>query len=164
MDIEAIVKKHLKRDGWSFSRDGECAEAIRAALTEAESCMAMEHNLKMLQVEAAHAIELRAYEATVENLAERIRQLEVERAPEGWKLVPVDPTDKMIGAGIEAYDGKCETSYRAMLAAVPQQNRDEALTIPPFLRREPGDAPAGLSLCSCGKSYIAAQQQKKEGK
>lgn len=76
MDIEAIVKKHLKRDGWSFSRDGECAEAIRAALTEAESCMAMEHNLKMLQVEAAHAIELRAYEATVENLEERIRELE----------------------------------------------------------------------------------------
>lgn len=34
MDIEAIVKKYIRRNGWSFSHDGECADAIRAALTE----------------------------------------------------------------------------------------------------------------------------------
>lgn len=75
MDIEAIVEKYIRRNGWSFSHDGECADAIRAALTEAESCMAMEHNFKMLQVEANHAIELRAYEATVANLEQRIDEL-----------------------------------------------------------------------------------------
>lgn len=39
--------------------------------------------------------------------------------PEGWKLVPVEPTPEMIGKGIIAYDGKCESAYRAMLAAAP---------------------------------------------
>ena len=47
----------------------------------------------------------------------KARAMWPERA--GWKLVPVVPTDKMIGAGIEAYRGKCEESYRAMLEAAP---------------------------------------------
>jgi hypothetical protein len=39
--------------------------------------------------------------------------------PEGWKLVPTEPTERMICAGIEAYQGKSEESYRAMIAAAP---------------------------------------------
>lgn len=80
MDIEAIVKKFA---GGLLGVTYRSAEnVLRAALTEAESCMAMEHNLKMLQVEANHAIELRAYEATVANLEERIREMAAERVPE----------------------------------------------------------------------------------
>lgn len=37
----------------------------------------------------------------------------------GLVMVPKEPTDEMIGAGIIAYDGKCEASYAAMLAAAP---------------------------------------------
>lgn len=40
--------------------------------------------------------------------------------PEGYVLVPVEPTGRMIDAGILAYDGKCESSYVAMLAARPE--------------------------------------------
>ena len=39
--------------------------------------------------------------------------------PEGWKLVPIEPTDWMIENGILAYSGKCEESYRAMVAVAP---------------------------------------------
>lgn len=39
--------------------------------------------------------------------------------PDGWKLVPVEPTERMICAGIEAYHGKCEKSYAAMLNVAP---------------------------------------------
>lgn len=42
--------------------------------------------------------------------------------PEGFVLVPVEPTDRMIGEGILAYNGKCESSYRAMLAARPESS------------------------------------------
>ncbi len=40
-------------------------------------------------------------------------------APAGWKLVPIEPTERMICAGIEAYQGKSEESYAAMVAAAP---------------------------------------------
>ncbi len=42
-------------------------------------------------------------------------------AADGWQRVPKVPTEKMICAGIEAYRGKCEESYAAMLAAAPQE-------------------------------------------
>jgi len=39
--------------------------------------------------------------------------------PEGWKLVPVEPTEEMKGAGGEAYSFNVENIYAAMLAAAP---------------------------------------------
>lgn len=65
MDIEAIVNKYerlIPAGAYTL------AEGIRAALTEADAVMAMEHNFKMLQVEA-----------TVQSMEARIRQLEAER-------------------------------------------------------------------------------------
>lgn len=128
MDVEELVQKYICRNGWSFAHDGECAEAIRAALTEAESCMAMEHNLKMLQVDAAHAIEMRAYEATVANLEARVRELEAERGvPEGWQPVPAEPTDEMIDHGCDAADAfrvDIVRAYQAMLSAAPQPKKE----------------------------------------
>ena len=54
-----------------------------------------------------------------------------QAVPEGWKLVPMDPTKEMFDA---AFDAPCighpETSgqsydsiYKAMLAAAPEQNK-----------------------------------------
>lgn len=40
--------------------------------------------------------------------------------PEGWKLVPVEPTVEMRRAGTAANDGIVSDIYRAMLAAAPQ--------------------------------------------
>ena len=65
MDIEAIVNRHLdqceKVSNW-YTRENAGAE-MRAALTE---------------LSAAHAIELRAYEATVENLRRRVAEQSAE--------------------------------------------------------------------------------------
>lgn len=104
MDIEALVTKYerlIPAGAYTL------AEGIRAALTE---------------LSAAHAIELRAYEATVQNMAERIRQLEAERVPEGWTLVPVEPTDAMLDEIRWTEDISYRAMlarYRAMLAAAP---------------------------------------------
>ncbi|HHQ4791289.1 TPA: hypothetical protein ACSP21_002184 [Aeromonas veronii] len=46
--------------------------------------------------------------------------------PEGWKVVPIEPTDKMYVAGESAYwskdtnRGSIVSTYRAMIAAAPQ--------------------------------------------
>ena len=61
MSIDELVKKHaasLWLHEWT----------IRAALTEQAK---------------THAMELRAYETTVQNLEQRIRELEAQRVPEG---------------------------------------------------------------------------------
>lgn len=71
MDIDAIVNRAYT--SWAYGKGTAWTEHMRAAITE---------------LSAAHAIELRAYEATVANQAERIRQLEAERVPEGWQRVP----------------------------------------------------------------------------
>ena len=45
-------------------------------------------------------------------------------SPPGWKLVPVEPTSKMIVAGAEAdpqFFTRAQFVYRAMLAAAPEQ-------------------------------------------
>lgn len=68
--------------------------------------------------EAGHWCDARAaVDAACDTLPQIIAAL---TPPEGYVLVPVEPTDRMIGAGIIAYDGKCESSYKAMLAARPE--------------------------------------------
>ena len=81
-----------------------------------------------------HALELRAYEATVQNLDQRIREIEAQRAPEGYVMVPVEPTERMLkagerGIGVSSYVRKGMTirEYRffksgwdAMLSAAPE--------------------------------------------
>lgn len=51
-------------------------------------------------------------------------QADRQRVPEGWKLVPVDPTKEMVDAAVIAYertkDGTIAGAYRAMLAAAPE--------------------------------------------
>lgn len=47
--------------------------------------------------------------------------LALRKAREGWKLVPVEPTDEMINAGDHFMDGlsRLGDAYEAMLAAAP---------------------------------------------
>ena len=77
---------------------------------------------------ATHAIELRAYEATVANLNQRIRELEAQRVPEGWRLVPIYPTSDMLSAFDHCDAQGCqfaETYWDAMLAAAPAPKEGE---------------------------------------
>lgn len=45
-----------------------------------------------------------------------------DRVPEGWKMVPVEPTEEMIAAGDQFMDGlsRLGDAYDAMLAAAPE--------------------------------------------
>ncbi|CAI1574023.1 Uncharacterised protein [Serratia entomophila] len=43
--------------------------------------------------------------------------------PEGWKLVPVEPTAEMINAALASGALSIRTAYRVMLAAAPEQNK-----------------------------------------
>ena len=69
--------------------------------------------------DARHLEELNAYALTVSNLRTETAGRGV---PDGWKLVPNEPTDMMIGAGLRHVDGMASmpSAYRAMLAAAPQ--------------------------------------------
>lgn len=48
------------------------------------------------------------------------------RVPEGWKLVPVEPTEEMIHAGVHVWGrGNVILCYRAMLADAPEWKEKE---------------------------------------
>lgn len=51
------------------------------------------------------------------------------RVPEGWQLVPVEPTPEMFGAGFVAYEKaeirKGHARWKAMLAAAPKPEKEE---------------------------------------
>lgn len=62
---------------------------------------------------------------TVLALIKRVEDAETARVPEGWKLVPVEPTERMQVRGYTAMAPETaehvdtEAVYRAMLAAAP---------------------------------------------
>lgn len=51
-------------------------------------------------------------------------QAVMDAIPEGWKLVPAEPTTAMLAAFIEK-GGKAVTGYKAMIAAAPKLGGDE---------------------------------------
>lgn len=70
-----------------------------------------------------HARELRAYEATVENLEQRVRELEAERVPEGYVVVPIEPTQEMLNAS-GTYDDDARIYWNKFLAAAQQPKKE----------------------------------------
>jgi hypothetical protein len=40
--------------------------------------------------------------------------------PDGWKVVPVEPTKEMVDAWISAYEGYIQDVWKAMLSASPE--------------------------------------------
>lgn len=122
MDIEAIVTKYWVQ--W-FSTPMAGEQCIRAALTELaagyEQQLAIEQRA-CNKLAHDHGFLLAEREA----LQERIRQLEAERVPEGWKLVPTVLTQGMAEAYWLAYDegSHLEVCYAAMLAAAEQPKKE----------------------------------------
>lgn len=47
--------------------------------------------------------------------------------PEGWKLVPIEPTGKMLWAGVETYSSSWDI-YTSMLAAAPEYKIESNLS------------------------------------
>ena len=54
--------------------------------------------------------------------------------PEGWKPVPVEPTNEMVQAWLDTYEGNIQTVYRAMLAAAPQPQVEQEPVAELFVR------------------------------
>lgn len=135
MDIETLVKKHA---GHHYDAEAD----IRAALTE----QAAEYEQKLAEDKRTHLRELQeASDLGTNQLAstamqlqvaqERIRQLEAEQVPEGWKMVPIVPTDAMTRAMVDGFiavngDNNSEflRGYSRMLAAAPTQEKDNRPT------------------------------------
>lgn len=86
--------------------------------------------------------------------------------PEGWKLVPVEPTQAMVEAAFDALpnsplEGRIRTHYRAMLAAAPttpvQQCRDDGRC-----QYAIDHDAEGMGHCPPGKCVMPAQQDDDE--
>ena len=62
--------------------------------------------------------------ATLREKAARLeREIDPERVPEGWRAVPVEPTDEMIDAGCDAADAyrvDIVRAYLAMMSVSPE--------------------------------------------
>lgn len=74
--------------------------------------------------------------------------------PEGWKLVPVEPTQAMVEAAFDALpnsplEGRIRTHYRAMLAAAPTPpvQQDEEDSYCPTCGEEDGGTGCGAIRC-----------------
>ena len=91
-------------------------DAIREALAQSGS-----DEEQPAQQDDTDATIIQYHEATIKRLEARIAELE-QPAQQGWKLVPVQPTDEMRDAGnvIILDRGALFAAYRAMLNAAPQ--------------------------------------------
>ncbi|MFA6063828.1 MAG: hypothetical protein WC736_14670 [Gallionella sp.] len=92
-----------------------CAQEAAVAIAQ------LEQEVEALQSLYEHAVEQRGI-AQLENteLHKKLKQT----VPDGWQLVPIEPTIRMIGvAGVhresDEYTG-VKSTYRAMLSAAPQ--------------------------------------------
>ena len=59
----------------------------------------------------------------IDNTPKPALKTDAQKVPEGWKLVPVEPTPEMVLAGakeVDWYDHNASDCYRAMLAAAPK--------------------------------------------
>jgi len=149
--IAEIAETHIGRlkdighkSGLVIRTDAElaCESAIRAALTELAA--GYEQRLAPLKMELECIAEqlndprenlTHSTAQCIASLQDRIRQLEAERVPEGWKLVPIEATQEMLKESGLYDDDTIEVNsaasmagqiYRAMLAAAPQQKKENS--------------------------------------
>ena len=131
-----IIKK-LERERLGIRGSRATREQLAEELADIVICTDLVAMSEEIDLDAAVAAKFNATSEKVglsTRLSAALAQAEQPVAvPEGWQIVPKEPTDRMIAAGIMAYDGKCESSYRAMLAA--------ALAHPPA-KREAGETAA----------------------
>lgn len=83
-------------------------------------------DLKRLKRDAQNFGHLEWHSNVILELINHIEQLEAKQAPDGWQLVPIEPTEKMIDA-CEQIDwcepdvrGSCINQWQSMIAAAPK--------------------------------------------
>ncbi|EMZ6664211.1 hypothetical protein ABEW62_002158 [Salmonella enterica] len=113
--------EHGKAVGWN---------AYRAAMLQGAEPVTTDYKLR----DAVEIIRNSGIEIDAEKILAERDALNSPVIPDGWKLVPVEPTEEMITSGIAAHfersqtqihdrpaPGPMECAYVAMLAAAPQQ-------------------------------------------
>jgi len=109
----------------AYARAVEAAVLAKLAWQE-PVCWAFQH-----QDGSWHDPSLTEHSAGMKPLYAAPQQADRQRAPEGWKLVPVEPTPKMTSAGavklnqvsggdFEALSDEIDLTFRAILAAAPE--------------------------------------------
>ena len=104
-----IPKWHPPCDPWELARKFESKNAdLRKQLEDSQRSDWKQEYIHL--------------KAEVESLK---RQLAEARVPDGWKLVPVEPTEEMVAIGFGIHpcksgESKVTDSYKAMLAAVKE--------------------------------------------
>ncbi|CAO3447946.1 hypothetical protein [Azospirillum argentinense] len=138
-DARAVLAR-LHERGWELTCRSSVQEAAPATaadgLTETangavQDCLTA---IRDLASEMGHSDTLgfeEARERIIEHVEEALGAIEAAAravppagVPEGWKLVPVEPTPEMLDAGVEAGVGAapspwCPEVYRALLSAAP---------------------------------------------
>jgi hypothetical protein len=90
-------------------------EAVRATVAQQEP-------IKWMEMVVANLVREGVNKHKARELAEHFYSLRLEQpAPvQGWKMVPVEPTQKMLDAPPNAYPADALVTWEAMLAAAPQ--------------------------------------------
>lgn len=96
------------------------SDELKAALNKLEWAAVSAEAAASHAAEFPNGVAEQVKEASAERLASaRARVEALCKPPEGWRLVPAEPTGEMVKAGIAANDGIVSDIYRAMLAAAP---------------------------------------------
>lgn len=90
--------------------------------------------------------------------------------PEGWQLVPVEPTEEMLEAGdfvcaqLCDHGGSMSRIWEAMLSAAPRTEREGLKLAAPYHRGcQARDIPgATCQIPNCDCAYVAKNQTEKE--
>lgn len=96
------------------------SDELKAALNKLEWAAVSAEAAASHAAEFPNGVAEQVKEASAERLASaRARVEALCVVPDGWRLVPAEPTGEMVKAGIAANDGIVSDIYRAMLAAAP---------------------------------------------
>lgn len=129
----AVDSEHILTIAEAFRALEQRAEAAEAKLAELEKQMNPDYFLNRIESSDKWGpeVELRIYESQLDASKSQddhgggIIELFTRSAPtadlvpEGWKLVPVEPTKQMLEASYREASVYSPTAYRAMLAAAP---------------------------------------------
>ena len=74
-------------------------------------------NLQVEQLEG----EIENYVTIISRLEDKLAVVNSKLTPEGYVLVPVEPTEKMIEAGDVLWDHHCTSIYEAMIQAAQEE-------------------------------------------
>lgn len=131
----ASKARQMRPEYWSASAE-DCANAV-------DREMALQERIRKLS--ETHAMELRAYEATVANLEQRIRELEAQREPDELRANLIVGCDEITSLCRHLRLGGCDSSDLSGLEEGLSHAIDVAYEMISMLAAAPAPAPVILA-------------------